>query len=90
MRYRKDPQDKEDFGFDWEPWLSGDSIASSTWTVEPSGLTMSNQTSSATKTTVFLSGGTLGVQYKVTNHIVTSASPAREMSWSLQVLIEEK
>jgi len=71
--YRKNSSDVIDFGFDWSDWLaSGETISSSTWSV-PSGLTEDSSDNSTTQTSVWLSGGTAGSKYTISNTIVTSA-----------------
>lgn len=83
----KDPDAVLDYEFDWSDWLNGDTIASSTWEV-PSGITKDSDTSDDTSTTIWLSGGTAGQKYEITNSIVTAAGrendrtmivPVREM-----------
>jgi hypothetical protein len=70
--YDKDPDAVLDYGFDWSDWLeSAETIATSTWTV-PAGITKDSDTKDNTTTTIWLSGGTEGASYKITNHIVTS------------------
>ena len=56
-------------------WLQGDTIASSSWSVSgPDALlVVDSDTNSTTVTTVYLSGGTIGVTYTVTNHVITSS-----------------
>lgn len=69
---RKDPLARLNFGWDWAPWLAGDTIASSSWTV-PAGLTQESSAHTATSTTVVLSGGVAGKTYQVRNQITTAA-----------------
>ena len=74
----KDPGATLNYGIDWQdddtPWLAtGDSIASSTWTV-PSGITKESDSSTSTTTTIKISGGTLGAVYDLVNRITTSVS----------------
>lgn len=68
----KDPDASLDYSVDWSEWLAtaSDSILTSTWTV-PDGLTVVTQTNSGTLATVWLSGGTAGKAYSLTNHITT-------------------
>ncbi len=79
----KDPNAVLDYGLDWsEDLADGDTISASAWTVtspaDPTlvvgstGLFVPSHTS--TTTTVWLSGGTAGVTYKVTNHVTTAES----------------
>lgn len=70
----KSPTAVLDFGFDWTDWLdSGETIEASSWSV-PSGLTNAGETFSTTQTKIWLSGGTAGTEYTVTNTIETTES----------------
>lgn len=84
--YVKDPGAVLDYSFDWgEHWLAvGETISTSTWTVE-TGITADSNSHDATTTTVFLSGGTAGENYQVTNHITTSQARQDERSLTIQV-----
>jgi hypothetical protein len=87
QNHAKDPQAVLDYPIDWESWLEGDTIATSTWTAD-AGITIESDTNTATTTTVWLSGGTLDAIYSLTNHIVTAAG--REDDRTIQVRIGEK
>ena len=77
---KKDPQAVLDYGFDWSDWLAvGETVSTSSWVVE-AGITKDSDTNDSTTTTVWLSGGTAGEDYTVTNTIVTSASRTDERS----------
>jgi len=68
-----------DYEFDWltEEWLeSTEEISTSTW-IATSGITMETDSNTTTTTTVWVSGGTSGETYKLTNTIVTDNSPQR-------------
>ena len=67
----KDPQAVLDYGFDWSDWLNGDVISTSSWQVE-TGITLDSYENTSQVTTAWLSGGSLGRRYTVTNHIVTA------------------
>jgi hypothetical protein len=68
----KDPDAVLDYKMDWADWLnSTDTIIASSW-VAGTGLTVDSNTNSGTYTTVWLSGGTAGSTYLVTNSIETS------------------
>jgi hypothetical protein len=76
--FKKDPSAVLDYSIDWTPWLpSGDTIATSTWVAE-TGITIDSTANSTTKTTVWLSGGTAGTIYKVTNTITTAGGRTDE------------
>jgi len=67
----KDPNAVLDYGFDWEEWLDGDTIDTSTWT-PPAGITKDSDSKTTLTTTVVLSGGTAGQWYAVLNRITTA------------------
>ena len=83
----KDPNATLDYGRDWTLWLAGDTIVTSTWIV-PSGLTMTAESNTATTATVWLSGGTFGSSYTVTNRIITAQGRIDDRS--LQVVIRDR
>ena len=84
-RYSKTPPEILDYGWDWDRWLSGDAIQASTWLV-PTGITLVSQTSDATSTTIWLSGGTLGETYTLTNRITTAAGRTAERVFDLKII----
>ena len=80
----KDSDSVEDFSVDWDHASAtaaagtgylgaGETITASTWTV-PTGLTQDMPAPSTAngRTTIWLSGGTLGQDYDVVNHITTN------------------
>jgi len=75
----KDPDDVLDYLWDWTEWLANesDTISSSTFTVE-TGLTKNSSTNTTTTATVWLSGGTAGEEYDVTNRIVTTGGRTKD------------
>lgn len=86
--YLKDPEAKLDYGFDWSAWLAtGETISGSTWDV-PAGLTVVSNSHNGTTSSIWLSGGTSGVDYDITNHIVTSA--AREDDRTMKIKVRPK
>jgi hypothetical protein len=93
----KDPAEVLDYSVDWDRssetasagtgWLaSGETITASTWTV-PTGITQTTPAPSvvAGKTTIWLTGGTTGTRYTITNHITTSQGRQGERSMLIQV-----
>ena len=66
-----------DYGWDWSQWLQQEIIVSSLWTVDDPGLTIGVDFNTDTLAWVYLSDGTLGVNYIVTNKIVTNAAIPR-------------
>lgn len=83
--YVKDPDASLDYGFDWSDWLdTGETILSSLWTVDD-GLTGSGESNDDTSTTIWLTGGTDGEDYKAVNHIVTSAGREDDRTITIKV-----
>ena len=74
-----DPDAKLDFSFDWSDWLDSGILITGTptWTVFPTGPTISDESNTTTVTTAFLSGATLGVVYLLTCQIATNAAVAQ-------------
>lgn len=86
-RIPHDPQAKLDYAVDWSAWLqSGETISDSTWTVPP-GLTEATPgpSESGGVATIWLTGGTVGQNYMVTNHIKTSMGREDDRSLFLRV-----
>lgn len=70
--FTKDPEAIVDYEVDWSTWLGSDTLASSTW-MAPSGITVTSSTGfTTTKATIWLSGGTNGSDYVLTNTITTA------------------
>ena len=86
MNFIKDPDAVLDYTLDWTKWLDevGDTIETSTWIV-PAGLTKVTETNTAKLATVWLSGGTVGENYTVTNRITTAAGRADDRSITIRV-----
>lgn len=73
--YLKDPASRVTYAIDWLPYLSGEAIAQSVWTVapdEPGGIVASDEQSESTRTAASLSGGILGHVYTVSNRVTLS------------------
>lgn len=85
----KDPAAVLDFRHDWTDWLTGgETIATSTWSVSPAGLTVDSDSATGTTATVYVSGGTAGKVYRLTNRITTNANPARTDERTVVVRVE--
>jgi len=82
--FTKDPDAVLDYAIDWSRWLGSDTIQTSTWTVPP-GLTEVTSSHTTTTATIWLSGGTAGETYTVTNRIVTAGGRTDERSIYLRV-----
>lgn len=84
-----DPDDGQDYKVTYaDDLVSGESIDTSAWSV-PAGITKDDEDNDTTTATVWLSGGTAGEKYEVTNTITTDNNPARTYSKTLIVPISE-
>ena len=83
-QFLKDPQAVLDYAVDWATWLGSDTITSSAFTVG-TGLTKDSQATTTTKATVWLSGGTDGTDYQVTNTITTAGGRTDERTITIMV-----
>ena len=76
----KDPDSDIDYGCDWTDWLeAGETITGSAWVV-PAGLVAGTEANDTTTTSIFLTGGTVGTTYTLTNRITTSDSRIEDRS----------
>lgn len=88
--FKKSSTAELDYSFDWTEWLSaGETISTSTWTV-PSDLTNEATTNTGQVAVIWLSGGTYGETYTVTNVVTTNSSPARVDTRSIQIQIDTR
>lgn len=68
--FSKTPNSILDYTVDWTEWLGTDTISSSSWTF-PAGITKVSDSTTTTSTTVWVSGGTSGLNYDLKNIITT-------------------
>lgn len=81
----KDPNDVIDYRVDWSKWLrDGDTILVSEWIV-PDGIEMDSETNTNTTTTIWLSGGSAGATYQLTNRITTAQGRQRDRTITIRV-----
>ena len=85
--FSKDPQAALTYTVDWEPWLNGDTIATSTFT-PASGITKDSQSNTTLTATVKLSAGTVGEDYDVVNRITTTAGLTDERT--IRILVRQQ
>ena len=83
--FLKDQNAILDYRIDWSLWLDGDTISTSTWTLE-SGITKATDTFTDTITTIWLSGGTLGTTYTVSNRITTANGRTEDRTIEVSVV----
>jgi len=89
--FGKDPDATLDYTIDWSAWLAtGETIVISTWAIAPSGPTNTGESFSASAATIWLSGGTVGKKYRITNSITTSSVPPRVDNRSFQIAVEDR
>ena len=82
----KDPSAVLDYVFDWTEWLATvETITDHTITAD-TGITVGSSTEDAGKVTVWLSGGTAGINYKVACLITTSAGRTDERTIWIKVV----
>jgi hypothetical protein len=77
--YLKDPSAVLDYKVDWSPWLQDSEVVTgSAWVSADVTITVDSNSHDNTSATVWLSGGTAGVDYQLTNHITTSMARTDE------------
>ena len=82
----KDPSAVLDYAFDWTGWLAaGETIVGHTITAD-TGITVGSSSESDGKVTVWLSGGTAGINYKVACLVETSAGRTDERTLWIRVV----
>lgn len=84
----KAPGEVLEYTHNWAVELgSGETISTSTWSVE-TGLTRDSVSNTGTTATVWLSGGTGGVEYECENTIETSAGRTHVHTVIVPVLVD--
>jgi hypothetical protein len=89
----KHPETTRPYGLNWaEDLAEGDIIATSEWDIEGDDdvLTTANPTKTDTTTTVWLSGGTPGKQYRVVNKITAVGNPTKTLVTTMRINIRNK
>lgn len=73
--FYKDPDARKDYGWDWSPWLAGDSITGHEilFPLGQEGLVLQAAGHDATSVTIWLEGGTPGRTYPITCRITTAS-----------------
>jgi len=85
LKLTKDPSANLDYVVDWTSWLGADTIATSTWTVT-TGATLGSTSYTTTTATAWLTGGTAGRTYTLTNQITTAGGRTDQRSFLIHVL----
>lgn len=81
----KDPQDEDFFELDWTDRLTSETIATSVWTSTPTGLTHGSTSNTTLVTRIWLTSGTDGEIYELTNRITTTAGKTLDQTVRLKV-----
>lgn len=80
----KDPDATLDYTFNWGPWLDGDTISTSVWTLE-TPLSSVSESKTDTTATIFISGGTHLQDYSATNRITTVSGRTDDRTFTLRI-----
>lgn len=85
--YKKDPNARLDYQFDWTLYLTplGDTIASVSWILS-SGLTLVSSSNTSMTATAFVSGGTAGSDETLTCRITTTGGRIDDRSVTLKIV----
>ncbi len=84
-RKYKDSDEIVNFGIDWVDYLEADTITNSSW-ITPVGISQVAASFTDTQAIIKISGGTLGVIYRITNRIITSAGETVDQSIDIEVI----
>jgi hypothetical protein len=88
----KDPEATLDYSVDWgAEYLSGDALATSSWTVSPAetgGIAIVSDRFDLLVATAQIEGGIAGRLYRLTNHVVTAEG--RSDSRSIMLRVEQR
>ena len=82
----KDPDAVVDYGVDWVRWLAGDTLALAVWLV-PAGIVEDSSNHTATAAYIWLSGGTVGESYRLTNRITTALGRVQDQTVVIPVRV---
>lgn len=85
--YVKDPGAVLDYAINWAGGYlqSGETLASSVWTIFPGDMTQNSAGSAAGVASITVSGGVAGQIYQLTNRITTSQGRTDERSITVRV-----
>lgn len=90
LTFKKDPNAILDYSVDWTSWLQTDeTIVSSSWII-PSGLTKTTDAFDDKYATAWLTGGTEGETYTITNRITTNNVPPRTDDRSMNIFVTNR
>lgn len=87
----KDPDEVLDYLINWAVRLGADTIDTSTWIMPTSPdalLVKDSDSNTTTTTTIWMSGGTLGKTYNITNRIVTDGGRTMDKTLTLKIVVK--
>lgn len=83
--FKKDPDAILDYSWDWVDWLESGETISTSLVVVSAGINLDSSSASTTKATAWISGGTAGVPYLVTNRITTNLGRQDDRTITIRV-----
>lgn len=86
--YLKDPGSRVDYAIDWSPYLDGQAIAASLWSVVPDeagGVAVEESSFEPARSAARLAGGLIGHAYSVSNRVTFSDGSTDVRSITLRV-----
>ncbi len=81
----KDPDAVLDWSFDWTDWLANGEVISTSIFIVTAGIVVNSTSNTTQGATVWLSGGTDGRPYLVTNRITTNQGRIDDRSITIRV-----
>lgn len=83
--HKKDPDARLDWVWDWNEWLDEGEVIENSVFLASVGISIDNTSNTTRTATVWLSGGTAGQVYQVTNRITTSSGRIDDRSITIRV-----
>ena len=80
-----DPDEKRDFGVDWSAQVGTGEIVDSAWSVTSGTVEIVNDVFTATTTTVRLTGGAVGENAELLNHVTLADGQEYDQTVKLKV-----
>lgn len=84
--YQKDSDAILDYAFDWTLWLSESEEITTSEIIASPGIVVESDSNTVAKATVWLSGGTAGQPYTVTNRITTNQGRTDDRTITIRVV----
>ncbi len=84
--FRKDSDAVLDYAFDWSEWLSASEEIADSEIIASPGITVDSDSFTTTRASVWLSGGTAGQPYTITNRITTNQGRVDDRTITIRVV----